>query len=97
MKPLPLPDASRPTVVNLFIGALAGGLCGAGNARSTSQAIARSKSNPFAARASSSSEGARVEPNTELRTSKGVMPSVRSALSSPSGGMTWGISVGGYP
>lgn len=52
--------------------------------RSTSQVIARSKSYPLAASASSSSEGASVAPKTELSTSKGVMPSVSIAATSGS-------------
>lgn len=49
-----------------------------------SQAIALSKSYPFFESASSSSDGAKVDPNTELSTSSGVMPSVRYAVASES-------------
>lgn len=57
--------------------------------RSTSQVMARSKSYPLAANASSSSEGASVAPNTELRTSNGVMPSVSMAATSGSISSSW--------
>jgi len=53
--------------------------------------IALSKSYPFVARASSSSDGGSVAPNTELRTSIGVMPSVNIAAASGS------ISSGSLP
>jgi hypothetical protein len=53
--------------------------------------MALSKSYPFAARASSSSDGGSVAPKTELRTSIGVMPSVNMAAVSGS------ISSGSLP
>jgi hypothetical protein len=75
---MPLLAGSRDTTVTRppTFCILICGVVGVGSALSISHAIARSKSNPFAASASSSSDGARVDPKTEESTSKGVMPSV---------------------
>ena len=62
-----------------------------GSPRSTNHAIARSKSYPLADSASSSSEGARVEPKTEERTSNGVIPS--DTPRDGSGGSISGFSI----
>jgi hypothetical protein len=63
----------------------------AGIVLSMSEVMALSKSYPFEARASSSSDGGSVAPNTELRTSIGVIPSVNIAAASGS------ISPGSFP